>query len=179
MIRALFAAFALAVLSAFSTMPALAQDAGNLTWAAIYARQPSASTSQAPRMVTAPLPIPRSSVASAIEMSARRHGVPASLALAVARVESNMNCAARGRAGELGPLQIKPATARGLGYSGPTSALRSCGAGLEMGMRHLAAAYRRCGTVAGAARLHNHGLAASCHGGTRYTARVVGVMRRG
>jgi soluble lytic murein transglycosylase-like protein len=174
MIRALFAAFALACLAA---VPAMAQDAGNLTWSAIYA-QTQGATPGPITMARAPIPVPRSSIAGAIEMAARRHGVPTSLALAVARVESGMNCAARGRAGELGPLQIKPATARGLGYSGPTSALRSCGAGLEMGMRHLAAAYRRCGTVAGAARLHNHGLAASCHGGTRYTARVVGVMRR-
>jgi hypothetical protein len=42
-------------------------------------------------------------------------------------------------------------------------------------MRHLAAAYRRCGTHAGAAALHNGGLGASC-GRTAYSARVTRLM---
>jgi len=68
-------------------------------------------------------------------------------------MESGGRCDARGRAGELGPLQIKPATARGIGYRGPISRLRSCGAGLDMGMKHLAMALRR-GSVA----FHNAGI---------------------
>ena len=58
-----------------------------------------------------------SSVQTLVIKSAHRHGVPASLALKVVKVESGFNCTARGRAGELGPLQIKPATARGIGWS--------------------------------------------------------------
>ena len=72
-------------------------------------------------------------------------------------------------------MQIKPATARGLGYTGPASALNSCGAGLEWGMRHLAVAYQRCGSAAGAAALHNRGLGASC-GRTAYSHRVTRLM---
>lgn len=122
-----------------------------------------AAVTSATSAAAMPLP-PRQPAYEAVRTAAARHGVPVSLALAVARVESNFNCHARGRAGELGPLQIKPATARGLGYRGPVSALRSCGAGLEYGMRHLAVAYRRCGTAHGAARLHQRGLGASCTG---------------
>lgn len=116
-----------------------------------------------------------SGVARRVAEVAARHGVPARFAVAVARVESRLRCQAVGRHGELGPLQIKPATARGLGYTGPTSALNSCGAGLEWGMRHLAIAYQRCGTSAGAAALHNRGLASSCTR-TAYSNAVARVM---
>jgi hypothetical protein len=90
-----------------------------------------------------------------IAASAERYGVPKSLALKVAKVESSFTCDAEGRAGELGPLQIKPATARMIGYKGLISALRSCGAGLEWGMKHLAMALS-----AGGLWKHNQGLAA-------------------
>ena len=80
-----------------------------------------------------------------IVAAADRHGVPPWIALRVAEVESQFDCYARGRAGELGPLQIKPATARDLGFKGPDSELRSCGAGLEWGMKHLAEAMDRGG----------------------------------
>ncbi|QCK86741.1 lytic transglycosylase domain-containing protein [Phreatobacter aquaticus] len=146
---------------------AKADEAGDLSWAALYARSNPATGT--PREFIAPsasavaaAPSDRSDVARRIAEVAARHGVPARFALAVARIESNMRCQARGSHGELGPLQIKPATARGLGYTGPAAALNSCGAGLEWGMRHLAIAYQRCGSAAGAAALHNRGLAASC-----------------
>jgi hypothetical protein len=90
-----------------------------------------------------------------IVTTAERYGVPKFLALKVAMVESSFTCDAEGKAGELGPLQIKPATARMIGYRGVISALRSCGAGLEWGMRHLALAIR-----AGGVWKHNQGLAA-------------------
>lgn len=77
--------------------------------------------------------------------AAQRHGVPIDLALRVAQVESRCDCFARGRHGELGPLQIKPTTARVLGYSGNDQALQSCGEGLEWGMKHLALALKRGG----------------------------------
>jgi hypothetical protein len=77
--------------------------------------------------------------------AAQRHGVPIGLALRVAEIESRCNCFARGTHGELGPLQIKPATARMIGYEGPDHALQSCGEGLEWGMKHLALALQRGG----------------------------------
>ena len=123
------------------------------------------------RARSAARPAPRVGGAPAhFAAAAQRHGVPVSVAMATIRHESGGRCNARGRAGELGPLQIKPATARGLGYSGPTGALATCGAGLEWGMRHLAIAYRKCGHVGP----HNYGLG----GGCRRTAYVYAVMRR-
>jgi len=88
-----------------------------------------------------------------ITVAASRHGIPASIALKVAKIESEFNCSARGKAGELGPFQIKPATARLIGYEGAESALGSCGAGLEWGVKHLAMAIR-----AGGVWKHNQGL---------------------
>lgn len=88
-----------------------------------------------------------------IATAASRHGIPAALALKVVQIESGFDCNAQGSAGELGPLQIKPATARLIGYRGTESALRSCGAGLEWGMKHLALAVR-----AGGVWKHNQGL---------------------
>lgn len=159
--------------SLMMTATAMAHDAdgANATWATLHA----ASRAAAPSPASGEAPAEMSSIRGRITEVAARHGVPAGLALAVARIESNMRCQARGRAGELGPLQIKPATARGLGYSGPASALNSCGAGLEWGMRHLAVAYQRCGSAAGAAALHNRGLGAACTR-TAYSHRVTRLM---
>jgi hypothetical protein len=90
-----------------------------------------------------------------IVTTAERYGVPKFLALKVAKLESSFSCDAEGKAGELGPLQIKPETARMIGYRGVIAALRSCGAGLEWGMKHLALAIQ-----AGGVWKHNQGLAA-------------------
>jgi soluble lytic murein transglycosylase-like protein len=170
------------VMSLMLSAPALANDVdrANASWATLYASgqvsPPAAGSAAAPAADAAPaVASEMTSIRRRITEVAARHGVPAGLALAVARIESNMRCQARGRAGELGPLQIKPATARGLGYSGPASALNSCGAGLEWGMRHLAVAYKRCGSAAGAAALHNRGLASACSR-TAYSHRVTRLM---
>jgi soluble lytic murein transglycosylase-like protein len=110
-------------------------------------------------------------VAALISREAARQGLPAGFAIAIARTESGLRCQAVGRHGELGPFQIKPATARGIGYTGPASALNSCGAGITWGIRHLMIGYRKCGSTTGAAALHNGGLGASCRA-TGYTRRV-------
>ncbi|MDH3196247.1 MAG: transglycosylase SLT domain-containing protein [Hyphomicrobiales bacterium] len=83
---------------------------------------------------------------------ARAAGVPVRLALAVVQVESNFNPRARGRAGEVGLMQIKPATARLIGYKGSVKALYNPDTNLAWGMKYLAEAHRRgggsvCGTI--------------------------------
>jgi hypothetical protein len=105
-----------------------------------------------------------------IVAAAQRHGVPIELALIVAHVESSSNCFAVGLAGELGPLQIKPATARLIGYTGPDFALQSCGEGLEWGMKHLALALQHGGVWK-----HNQGLWAKQRSvyGTKYERTVL------
>lgn len=87
-----------------------------------------------------------------IRASARKHGVPVELAHAVVQVESNYNPKARGSAGEVGLMQIKPATARGVGYKGSTKGLYDPKTNLEFGMKYLAGAHERaggdlCGTI--------------------------------
>jgi soluble lytic murein transglycosylase-like protein len=83
---------------------------------------------------------------------AKKHGVPADLAVAVVTIESRWNHKARGRAGEVGLMQIKPQTARGIGYKGSVKALYNPETNLTWGMKYLAEAHRRadgnlCGTI--------------------------------
>lgn len=87
-----------------------------------------------------------------IRKAAKKHGVPVKIAKAVVEVESNFNPKARGAAGEVGLMQIKPATARGMGYRGSTKALYQPETNLEWGMKYLAGAHERangdlCGTI--------------------------------
>jgi soluble lytic murein transglycosylase-like protein len=142
------------------------------------AKPAAAATPAAPRKSSGTRRISRTiaggaggQVAAIISREAARQGLPAGFAIAIARTESGLRCKAVGRHGELGPFQIKPATARGIGYGGPASALNSCGAGITWGIRHLVIGYRKCGSTTGAAALHNGGLGASCRA-TGYTRRV-------
>ncbi|PVB61612.1 transglycosylase SLT domain-containing protein [Labrenzia sp. 011] len=90
--------------------------------------------------------------AKLIRKAASKYGVPVKIAKAVVEVESNFNPRARGSAGEVGLMQIKPATARGIGYRGSTKALYDPATNLEWGMKYLAGAHERangdlCGTI--------------------------------
>jgi soluble lytic murein transglycosylase-like protein len=83
---------------------------------------------------------------------ANEYNVPIELAHAVVRVESNFNPNARGSAGEVGLMQIKPATARMMGYSGSRKGLFDPETNIKYGMKYLAAAHElgggeTCGTI--------------------------------
>ncbi|OLP61290.1 lytic transglycosylase [Xaviernesmea oryzae] len=83
---------------------------------------------------------------------ARAYGVPFELARAVVKVESNYNPKVRGSAGEIGLMQIKPATARMMGYSGAARGLFDPETNIKFGMKYLAAAHKlsggfTCGTI--------------------------------
>ncbi len=87
-----------------------------------------------------------------VERYARSYGVPADLAHAVIKVESNYRVNARGRAGEIGLMQIKPATARLMGYSGSAKGLYTPETNIKYGMKYLAKAHKlgggsTCGTI--------------------------------
>ncbi|MEI5677953.1 MULTISPECIES: transglycosylase SLT domain-containing protein [unclassified Mesorhizobium] len=89
---------------------------------------------------------------SIVARYAATYGVPVSLAHAVIRVESNYNPNARGSAGEIGLMQIKPSTARMMGYSGGTAGLFNPETNIKFGMKYLAMAHSlgggtTCGTV--------------------------------
>ncbi len=111
---------------------------------------------------------------NACKAAARRFGVPLSTALAVCRLESGFRCSAVGRAGELGLLQMKLATARGIGYRGSRRGLLSCSTGAYWGMKHLAMAIRRGGVWK-----HNQGLGAKRPTkAARIYARKVAALKR-
>ena len=87
-----------------------------------------------------------------IARHAQANGVPAYLAQAVVRVESNFRPNARGSAGEVGLMQIKPATARMLGYSGSIKGLFDPETNIRFGMKYLGQAHKlgggdTCGTI--------------------------------
>jgi soluble lytic murein transglycosylase-like protein len=83
---------------------------------------------------------------------AASYGIPASLAHAVIKVESNYRPGARGKAGEIGLMQIKPATARMMGYTGSVKGLFNPETNIKYGMKYLAKAHSlgggtTCGTI--------------------------------
>jgi soluble lytic murein transglycosylase-like protein len=87
-----------------------------------------------------------------IQRYAASYGVPVSLAHAVIKVESNYRTNAVGSAGEIGLMQIKPATARMMGYSGSAKGLFNPETNIKYGMKYLAMAHdlgggTTCGTI--------------------------------
>ncbi|MGI9353568.1 MAG: lytic transglycosylase domain-containing protein [Rhizobiaceae bacterium] len=116
-----------------------------------------------------------------IAKHARANGVPIKLAMAVVQVESNYRANARGRAGEIGLMQLMPRTARGIGYRGKLKNLYKPDTNIRYGMKYLGKAYRLGGRkTCGAILKYNAG-----HGAKRmnpisrkYCARVARIMRR-
>ena len=99
------------------------------------------------------------SVPDMVRSEAIRQGVPVGLAMAIAKAESNFRCSAVGRQGERGVMQIKPQTARGVGYKGSPSGLNNCRIGIKYGMIYLRMAYRIAkGNIYRTALLYNGGL---------------------
>jgi soluble lytic murein transglycosylase-like protein len=87
-----------------------------------------------------------------VSQYAATYGVPVSLAHAVIRVESNYRPNMRGSAGEIGLMQIKPETARMMGYSGPANGLFNPETNIKYGMKYLGMAHQlaggsTCGTI--------------------------------
>ena len=89
---------------------------------------------------------------SIIVKHATANGVPVNLAHAVIRIESNFRANARGQAGEVGLMQIKPATARAMGYGGSIKGLYNPETNIKYGMKYLGQARKLgdgsvCGTI--------------------------------
>lgn len=96
--------------------------------------------------------------ADLIAMHAKANGVPVALARAVVRTESNFRVNARGSAGEVGLMQIKPATARAMGYGGSAKALYDPDTNLRFGMKYLGLAHKLSdGSVCGTLLKYNAG----------------------
>lgn len=123
----------------------------------------------------------KSSIHKLVGKHARAAGVPVALALAVVQVESNFNPRARGRAGEVGLMQIKPATARAIGYKGSVKALYNPHTNLTWGMKYLAEAHRRGGgTICGTVWKYNAGHYAKrmTKTSSRYCGKVKAILRK-
>jgi soluble lytic murein transglycosylase-like protein len=89
---------------------------------------------------------------SIIARHARANGVPLNLAKAVIRIESNFNPNARGGVGEIGLMQLRYNTARGVGYRGSKRALYNPETNIRYGMKYLGQARKLaggslCGTI--------------------------------
>jgi Transglycosylase SLT domain len=76
---------------------------------------------------------------------ARANLVPEALVHRVIVRESKYNPALVGRGGTIGLMQIKLATARGVGYAGDAEGLRNPETNLTYGVKYLAGAYRAAG----------------------------------
>ena len=99
---------------------------------------------------------------SLIKKYANANGVPYALAHAVVFSESSYNSKARGSAGEIGLMQLKLATARGVGYGGSAQALYDPETNLKYGMAYLGKAYELSGgTTCGTILRYNAGHAAT------------------
>jgi len=96
-------------------------------------------------------PVGVGSIRELIAKHAAENGVPFQLADAVVQIESRYQPhVANG--GALGLMQIKPATARGVGFGGSAQELYTADTNLRYGMRYLAQVYQKsggdlCGTV--------------------------------
>ena len=119
---------------------------------------------------------------SIIARHAKAQGVPIKLAMAVVQVESNYKANARGRAGEIGLMQLMPRTARFIGYKGSMKNLYNPETNIQYGMKYLGKAHRLGkGNVCGTILKYNAG-----HGAKRmnkisrkYCKRVRRIMRNG
>jgi soluble lytic murein transglycosylase-like protein len=101
-------------------------------------------------------------VVSIISDAAKRNGVPVAFALGIAMQESGFRSHVTSSASAIGLFQIKCATAKGIGYRGSCRGLYDPAVNAQWGTRHLALGLRKCKSLAGAAKLHNAGLGATC-----------------
>jgi len=129
-------------------LPAIAV-AGLLLGFAAAAETPSASGPPASSPVAAPIPAGtaqrRALYVPALIRWAALAGIPAELADAVAVVESAYEPRAVGSSGEVGLMQVMPATAAMLGFRGGVEALMEPDTNLRYGTQYLAGAWRLSG----------------------------------
>lgn len=107
------------------------------------------------------------------------HGLPPELAEAVVTIESRWNPRARSHAGAIGLMQIKFATARGMGYGGSVAGLYEPKTNLTFGLAYLAGAHKLAGgDICGTILRYHAGHGATRMGGSSrsYCARAKQIM---
>ena len=91
-------------------------------------------------------------IVAKVKAHARAAGVPVSTAMAIVHQESGFRPHVTGGAGEIGLMQLKCQTARGIGFSGSCKALYDPDTNLRFGMKYLRKALNRgsvCYYIAG------------------------------
>ena len=101
---------------------------------------------------TDPVDVDRTRYAPLLNAAAAQYGLPPALADAVATVESAYDPDARGAAGEVGLMQVRPSTAEMLGFRGSLEELADPATNIRLGVKYLAGAWqatggRLCGTL--------------------------------
>jgi soluble lytic murein transglycosylase-like protein len=87
----------------------------------------------------------RSQYEEMVAKHAQANGIPVTLVHRVIVRESRYSAHLVGRGGTIGLMQIKLATARGLGYTGTAEGLRDPDTNLAYAVKYLAGAYRAAG----------------------------------
>jgi len=90
----------------------------------------------------APAHAQRAEYSELVARHAKANGVPVALVHRLILRESRYNASLVGRGGTIGLMQIKLATARGLGYTGTAEGLRDPDTNLTYAVKYLAGAYR-------------------------------------
>jgi soluble lytic murein transglycosylase-like protein len=145
-----------------ATAPANTQIAN----AATHEQAPVVANPALAPTITAPSAAVNNNVTALIDRYAAANGIPAAFARAVVRIESNFNPRATGSQGEVGLMQIKYQTARGVGFTGTREQLYDPATNLQWGMKYLAMSWKLGGnTPCGAVLRYQAG-----HAATRPTA---------
>ncbi len=110
----------------------------------VWAQPAAVEASEASPQHLAPV-AGQTSYAALIEREAGRRGIPAALAHAVTMVESGWNPAAVGTSGEIGLMQVMPATASMLGFRGTLAQLAEPAVNIQLGVQYLSGAWARAG----------------------------------
>jgi soluble lytic murein transglycosylase-like protein len=108
------------------------------------------SVAATPRATLAPAPAisaDNAPILALIDKHAAASGIPAGFARAIVRIESNFNPKATGRQREVGLMQIKYETARGIGFAGTREELYEPDTNLKWGMKYLAMAWKLGGST--------------------------------
>jgi soluble lytic murein transglycosylase-like protein len=113
-------------------------------WAGLVAVPAAAPRIAAPTLAPNGDPAP---IIALIDKHAATLGIPAAFARAVVRIESNFNPKATGRQREVGLMQIKYETARGIGFTGTREELYEPDTNLKWGMKYLAMAWKLGGAT--------------------------------
>jgi soluble lytic murein transglycosylase-like protein len=104
-----------------------------------------------------------------VKAAAERAGVPAELVDAVIRTESGYDPNVTGAVGEIGLMQVRPGTARLLGFSGTLEELREPHTNIALGVAYLAGAWRLAsGDICTTVMKYRAG-----HGETRFSPRSI------